>query len=149
MGKQDHRAAVHGNAWSVAMPWEDVVDNLNRAIADKDLTELPRTPEQLKYLVRLYLRVGRVEVDKHLKNVLCLRPHVLVMLLHYLIDQGHEAFRGKAAPQLLKARVEEAVAQRYPYPDSTPETQRDGFIPEVLKEIVEKQQEDRARRHED
>ena len=112
MGKQEYRTAVHGNAWSVAMPWEDVVDSLNRAIADKNLTELPRTPEQLKYLVRLYLRVGRVEVEKHLKNVLCLWPHVLVMLLHYLIDQGHEAFRGKAAPQLLKARVEQAVAQR-------------------------------------
>merc|ERR1711933_676352 len=104
------------------MPWEDVVDSLNRTIADKDLKELPRTPEQLKYLVRLYLRVGNVQVEKHLKNVFCLRPHVLILLLHYLIDQNHEAFRGKAAPQLLKARVEEAVAQRYPYPDSTPET---------------------------
>ena len=118
VGKQEHRTAVHGNAWSVAMPREDVVDSLNRAIADKDLRELPRTPEQLKYLVRLYLRVGNVQVEKHLKNVLCLRPHVLVLLLHYLIDQGHEAFRGKAAPQLLKVRVEEAVEQRYPYLDS-------------------------------
>ena len=149
MGKQEYRTAVHGNPWSVAMPWEDVVDSLNRAIADKNLTELPRTPEQLKYLVRLYLRVGRVEVEKHLKNVLCLRPHVLVMLLHYLIDQGHEAFRGKAAPQLLKARVEQAVAQRYPYPDNEPETRRNGFIPEALKEILEKQQEERAARHGD
>ena len=28
MGKQEHRAAVHGNAWSVAMPGEDVQMNL-------------------------------------------------------------------------------------------------------------------------
>ena len=45
--------------------------------------------------------------------------------------------------------MEQAVGQRYPYPDSKPETRRDGFIPEVLMEIVEKQQEDRARRHVD
>ena len=47
VGKQQCRTAVHGNCWSVQMPWEHIVDSLNRTIADHDLSELPRTPEQL------------------------------------------------------------------------------------------------------
>ena len=55
-------------------------------------------------------------MHKHLKQV-HLRPYVLVLLLHFLIEQGHEAFRGKASPEVLKERMRLAVEARYPEPE--------------------------------
>ena len=57
VGHQAHRTAVHGNCWSVHMPWEDVVRSLHKSISDKELATLPRAPECLKYLLRLHLRL--------------------------------------------------------------------------------------------
>ena len=60
-----HRTAVRGHCFSCIMPWEDVLDSLNAAMSDADLVSLPREEECLKYMLRLHLRVGRLNMEQH------------------------------------------------------------------------------------
>ena len=86
------------------MPWEDVVKSLNRSMSDADLESIPRDEECLKYMFRLHLKVAGKDFHQHLKQV-HLRPQVLVMLLHELIDRQHHAFKGYGPADDLKDRT--------------------------------------------
>ena len=139
MGAQKHRTAVKGSCFSFHMPWEDILDTLHQSCEDKDLTVLPRDEECLKYMLRLHLKVGGVDFATHLKQV-HVRPFILVLLLHWLIDQGHEVFRGKGSAQVLKERMRKAVQQRYPETErNTPVGERQGTIPPSIAELLKEE----------
>ena len=89
VGKTKYRTAVRGSCCSFHMPWEEILHELNSKIESHDLAELPRPQECLKYLWRAHLKVAGVDFKKQLKQI-HVRPFVLVRLLHFLIDQGHE-----------------------------------------------------------
>jgi hypothetical protein len=89
MGKQAYRTAVRGSCCSFHMPWEDILHELQEKCESKSLLEVPRPQECLKYLWRAHLRVSGVDFKKQLKQ-LHVRPFVLLRLLYFLIDQGHE-----------------------------------------------------------
>ena len=76
-----------------------------------------------------------------------MRPYVLLLLLDYLIDQGHEVFRGKGSAALLKQRMRDAVAREYPMP-ADHGSEEDGFIPAsvaaVLAEAEAERKEERV-----
>ena len=93
VGRQQYRTIVRGHCYSFIMPWEDVLDDSMRNLSDNDLASLPRDEECMKYLLRIHLRVAGRDFHQHLKQV-HLRPFVLVLLLDYLIQQGHEVFAG-------------------------------------------------------
>ena len=92
------------------MPWESILDQLEDRCADgiKTLEELPRSPECLKYMVRVHITVDEQDLRKTLRQ-LGVRPYVVLQLLYFLIDQGHVAFRGKGRACELKQRMREAL----------------------------------------
>ena len=139
VGKQRYRTAVRGHCYSFIMPWEDILDDLSRNCSDQDLTHLPREEECMKYLLRIHLRVAGADFHQQLKQV-HLRPFVLVLLLHELIEQGHEVFRGKGSAEVLKARMRAAVEARYPeHADDKhlPYMEKKGSIPPSIPAVLE------------
>ncbi len=132
MQQQQFRTRVRGTAHSVHMPWEDIVEELRRHCLDKEvLNAVPRTPECLKYILRVNLRIDRYNMAKVLRQ-LSVRPFVLLQLLYFLIDQHHEAFRGKKTARELREDMRVAVAQHYPLNPaevSRPEEEREWHLP--------------------
>ena len=94
VGKQRFRTVVRGSCCSYQMPWEDILESLQRNCTDRNITEIPRPEECLKYLLRVHLNVNGLDFKKHLKQV-HVRPFVLIALLDFLIDRNHEVSRGK------------------------------------------------------
>ena len=135
VGGQQWRTKVKGGACSFQMPWEDIVKDLQRNINDNGLTEIPRSAECIKYMLRVHLKVGKIDFSRKLKQ-LHVRPFIVLQLLYYLIDQNHEVFRGKGAAIELKAKMRAAVEREYPETEpDVPESQRQGHIPESLLEM--------------
>ena len=117
------------------MPWEDIVKDLQRNINENALAEIPRSAECIKYMLRVHLKVGKVDFSRKLKQ-LHVRPFIVLQLLYYLIDQNHEVFRGKGTAIELKAQMRAAVEREYPETEAgKPESQRQGHIPESLLEM--------------
>ena len=136
VGKQSFRTRVRGSACSFHMPWEDILADLKRNCLDKDMVEIPRPAECLKYILRVHLTVAGVDLRRTLRQ-LHVRPHVLLLLLHFLIDRNHEVFRGKGSPLELKERMRTAVAREYPETEGhLPETEREGAIPTSILEAL-------------
>ena len=132
VAKQAFRTAVRGFCFSFIMPWEDIVRSVDDAVSDKDLAELPKGPEHLKYLCRLHLKVGSVDCAQYLKEVK-LRPFVLVLLLRELIERRHGPFADNPRAQKLRERMERQVAERYPEQEpNIPDAEKEGTIPECL-----------------
>ncbi len=48
------------------MPWEDILKSLAENCSDKDLIQLPRPEERVKYMLRLHLQVAGVDFKKYL-----------------------------------------------------------------------------------
>ena len=135
VGGQRWRTKVKGGACSFQMPWEDIVKDLQRNINDNALTEIPRSAECIKYMLRVHLKVGKIDFSRKLKQ-LHVRPFIVLQLLYYLIDQNHEVFRGKGAAIELKAKMRAAVEREYPETEAgVPESQRQGHIPESLLDM--------------
>ena len=117
--QQKFRTKVRGTAHSFHMPWEDVLEELQRHCMSKDAAEvLPRRPECLKYILRVQLRVGGKNLERALRR-LTVRPFVLLELLYFLIDHNHEVFRGHGTAQALRQKMAAAVAQNYPVDKDT------------------------------
>ncbi len=128
---QSDRWAVRGNVFSFHMPWEDILEKINEIIDDKDI-QLPHDPQTLAQLVKINVRNARLEWIKHIEH-LKLRPHVVLALLHDLIDRGHPAFKNKLRPQLLKERFRRLIDESYPDREKDlPEAERQGCIPEEI-----------------
>ena len=77
LGKHKFRTVVRVSCCSYHMPWEDILEDLKRNCSDRDLTEIPRPEECLKYLLRVNLNVNGLDFKKHLKQ-LHVRPFVLI-----------------------------------------------------------------------
>ena len=58
---------------------------MQRNCLDKDVTEVPRPAEVMKYVLRVHMNVGGVDLKKTLKQ-LHVRPYVLLLLVDCLID---------------------------------------------------------------
>jgi hypothetical protein len=77
-------------------------------MSDQDLECLPRVEECLQYLLRLAPPRGRVGLSPA-PAAGAPALFVLVLLLHELMEQGHEAFRGKGyATEAAQAMVDYA-----------------------------------------
>jgi len=118
------------------MPWEDILESLQRNCTDRNITEIPRPEECLKYLLRVHLNVNGLDFKKHLKQV-HVRPFVLIALLDFLIDRNHEAFRGKGSAEELRVRMRTAVAREYPETElNVPDSEKTGHIPQSILEVL-------------
>ena len=82
-GAAKYRTVVWGSCRSFQMPWEDVVRNLQATCSDRDISDLPRAQERLKYFHSVHLTVNGLDYKRHLKQ-LHVRPHVLLALLFFL-----------------------------------------------------------------
>ena len=141
-GAQSFRSAVRGTGYSVPMPWQDILRSLHCNIDDDMLAALPRAESTLGYVLRVSLKVEHVDIRKYLKAV-HVRPFVVLLLLHYLIDQEHEVFAGKGTVTVLKERMRLAVEREYPETEAeTPIQDRVGHLPESLRQLIEEQQRD-------
>ena len=141
-GAQSFRSAVRGTGYSVPMPWQDILRSLQCNIDDDTLAALPRAESTLGYVLRVSLKVEHVDIRKYLKAV-HVRPFVVLLLLHYLIDQEHEVFAGKGIVTALKERMRLAVEREYPETEAeTPIQDRVGHLPESLRQLIEEQQRD-------
>ena len=137
VGQQQWRTRIKGSVASFQMPWEDILQDLNRNVDDATLAEIPRTAASVKYLLRVHLKVGTVDFTKKLRE-LRVRPFVVLLLLHWLIERNHPVFKGKGTALELKQRVKLAVEREYPETEATlPEDERAGHIPEAIATMVE------------
>ena len=144
LGKQQFRTAVRGHCFSFQVPWEEILQCLKNTVDDITVSGLPRDEECLKYLLRLHIKVAGEDFTKNLKQV-HLRPFVLVLLLHDLIEHKHEAFAGKGSAETLKQRMRKAVEQKYPEREGhLPESERQGFIPPGIQQLLEERAKERA-----
>ena len=98
VGKQQWRTRVKGSVASFQMPWEDIITDLKRNIGDTALEDIPRSAATVKYMMRVHLKVGIIDFTKKLKE-LRVRPFIVLLLLHWLIDRNHPNSRGKAQPR--------------------------------------------------
>ena len=114
--QQQFRTKVRGTAHSFHMPWEEILEELQRNFLDKAILHpLPRKAECLKYMLRVHLRVGRRDMESALRQ-LAVRPYVLLQLLYFLIDHNHVVFRGRGNAQQLRQEMQAAVDREYPVP---------------------------------
>ena len=66
------------------------------------------------------------------------RPYVVLLLLHQLIDQGHEVFRNKGSALALKEKMKEAVEREYPEEEGhLPPEEREGTIPASVLAVLQ------------
>ena len=96
LGNPRFRSVVRGSCCSFHMPWEDILECLQQNCLDENLAEIPHPQEVLKYMLRVHMNVGNVDLRKTLKQ-LYVRLYVLLLLLDFLIDHNHEVFRGKGS----------------------------------------------------
>ena len=88
--QQQWRTRVRGSACSFNMPWEDIIGDLQRNIKDEELLEIPRSAETVKYMLRVRLKLGRIDFAEKMKHMkaskqLRIRPHIVLRLLYWLI----------------------------------------------------------------
>ena len=149
VGAAKYRTVVWGSCCSFQMPWEDVVRDLQANCSDRNIADLPRAQECLKYFLRVHLTVNGLDYRRHLKQ-LHVRPHVLLARLYFLIDRNHEAFRGKGSAQELYDKMREAVEREYPdHEQHKPEEDRERHIPLSMQESLDAflSEEDRPRKN--
>ena len=145
LNEQRWRTMVRGSCISYMMPWEDILRELRENCEDVNLCELPRKSACLKYLMRVHLNVAGTDMDKHMK-ALKVRPFVLIRLLEFLIDNGHEAFQGKGSPHDLKAKMRAAVAKEYAETEGhLPEEFREGRVPDSIAAALREQEEEKRK----
>ena len=82
VGAAKYRTVVWGSCCSFQMPWEDIVHDLKANCSARDISDLPRAQECLKYFLRVHLTVNGLDYKRHLKQ-LHVRPHVLLALLFF------------------------------------------------------------------
>ena len=83
-------------------------------------------------------------MEKHIKE-LRVWPFVLLLLLDFLIDREHIAFKGKGSPAELKSKMRDIVAREYPEREPHVSlSDREGHVPEsVLRTMREMEEEQR------
>ncbi len=149
LNEQRWRTMVRGSCVSYVMPWDDIIRNLLHNCLDADLTDLPCKGDCLKCFMRVHLNVAGHDMEKHIKG-LKVRPFVLIKLLEFLIDSGHEAFAGKGSPLDLKAKMRARVVKEYPEKEGhLSEEDRAGTVPDSLLEAMREVEETRRKAEEE
>ena len=100
---QKYRTRVRGSAVSYQMSWDDIIRELRDNYLDKDFRDIPRREESLQYILRVHLNVAGQNMEKHIKHLRA-RLCVLLLLLEFLIDRHHVAFKGKGSAAELKVK---------------------------------------------
>ena len=136
MQNQRSRTVVRGGCVSYRMPWEDVLESLKQNMKDMEFMTYPLRPDCLKYVLRVHLQVAGVDMKKHLRQV-SVRPHVLVLLLDYLIGQNHPVFHGKGSAADLRERMRRVIDVEYPEtePEKDPDD-REGSVPKSILSLL-------------
>ena len=81
------------------------------------------------------MKTGFVDFTKKLKQ-LHVRPHVVLLLLYFLIDSNHWVFQNKGTAEQLKKRKRTAALRVYPGTEGDkPQEERVGHIPKPLLAI--------------
>eukprot|EP00973_Karenia_brevis_P023773 3277975-Karenia_brevis.AAC.1 len=62
--------AVRGSCVSYQMPWEEILEPMNKHRADRNVLDIPRPQNCLKYMLRVHLQVNGVDFKKHLEQVM-------------------------------------------------------------------------------
>eukprot|EP00973_Karenia_brevis_P024596 3393719-Karenia_brevis.AAC.1 len=70
MGQQKFRVAVRGSCVSYHMPWEEVLDQINKHRAYRNVLDIPRPRDCSKYMLRVHLQANGIDFKKHLKQVM-------------------------------------------------------------------------------
>eukprot|EP00973_Karenia_brevis_P029040 4005486-Karenia_brevis.AAC.1 len=70
MGHQKFRVAVRGSFVSYQMPWEEILKRMNEHRADRNVLDIPRPQDYLKYMLRVHLQVNGVDFKRHLRQVM-------------------------------------------------------------------------------
>eukprot|EP00973_Karenia_brevis_P037637 5194023-Karenia_brevis.AAC.1 len=70
MGHQKFRVAVRGSCVNYQMPLEEILEQMNKHCADRNVLDIPRPQDCLKYMLRAHLQVNGVDFKKHLKQVM-------------------------------------------------------------------------------
>jgi len=140
VGQQEWRTAVKGQCFSFVMPWSQIIREFDKRMQNqRDLADLPRNGNTLKYIFRLQLRVAAKWLDAELKQI-HLRPFVLIRLLCFIMTRHPNLLKSVHVGENLQRVVEEMVHQTYPEREAEkPEHERFGQIPEGLREIVEEE----------
>ena len=123
------------------MPWEDILEELQThcAVDAQSMETLPRSPECLKYMLKVHLRVDRQNMAKVLRQ-LSVRPYVLLQLLYFLIEHNHEVFRNKGSMADLRQQMQRAVAKLYPVAaneEQKPIEQQQSHLPNDLVDLMQ------------
>ena len=145
MNVQQHRPdrgyAVRGNVYSFGMPWEQIIQNMEKVIDAEDVSYLPHSPKTLASVVLFSLRVGElVDLNKWMPQAK-LRAHVVLKLLYALVDSKYKFGRCDLDPADLKRRFEESVNKLYPDTEQhLPEDERDGVVPEEVAKAMREAQ---------
>ena len=144
MFKSSFMSVVRGNVFSYHMPWEKILQFLERTTTDDKLTLLPHDPEHLAHMVQLHMKIGSVDMAKHIKEIK-VRAHVVLKLGYQLIRAGHAAYIKSGNSDQLSAHMRAArralrrrVRERYPSL-GTPED-LDGVVPPAVLRKVEEVQ---------
>ena len=70
---------------------------------------------------------------------------VLIRLLQFMLDNGHEVFRSSRNAVLFQDRLAEIVHAKYPETEEhLPEEQREGRVPRGIRQMLEAQAADKA-----
>ena len=97
------------------MPWESILTELMEQCLEThpEGLSLPRSPQALRCIVKVFLRVDKKSMDPILRQ-LTVRPYVLIQLLRFLWDHNHEVFRKKGARSHVWKLLEKRVHEYYP-----------------------------------
>eukprot|EP00973_Karenia_brevis_P006782 920996-Karenia_brevis.AAC.1 len=56
LGHQKFRVAVHGSCVNYQMPWEEILEQINKHRADGNVLDIPRPQDSLQYMLRVHLQ---------------------------------------------------------------------------------------------
>jgi len=141
MFHKQYRTGARGNAFSMHMPWEAIIDSLMKTQSGIDLSKhpaeqsLPWSEDILAQMVRVQLKVGSEDATRHISQVK-LRPHVVLELLYTLIERQHKAFEGKSRRadfRDMKEALRKAVNAKYP---PTHYVDPDGTVPPLVEKAM-------------
>ena len=65
--------------------------SLEKTTSEEKRCLMPRDPDRLAHMVQLHLKIGSVDLSKHIKEIK-VRAHVVLKLGYHLIRAGHAAY---------------------------------------------------------
>lgn len=136
MGQQKFRTVVRGSCCSYHMPWEGILEDLQKNCSDRNVADILHPEECLKYMLRIHLSVNGWDFKEHVKHA-HVRPFVLIHVLVFLIDCNREGFCGKGSAEELRRWMRAAVEKECPEQEgSVLEENRQGSVPPFVFEAL-------------